>query len=165
MNAPAPVRAYIALGSNLGDSATLVRDAMVALGRLPGTRLVAASGLYLTPPWGMTEQPSFVNAVAGVETTLAPKALLEALLDTERAFGRVRDGERWGPRTLDLDLLLHGDRVLDEEGLTLPHPRLAERAFVLLPLAEIAPALDIPGKGRVADLLARLDAAGCTAIP
>ncbi len=158
------MRAYIALGSNLGDSATLVREAMAALGRLPGTRLVAASGLYLTPPWGVTEQPPFVNAVAGVETTLAPKALLDALLETERAFGRVRGGERWGPRTLDLDLLLHGDRVLDEDGLTLPHPRLAERAFVLLPLAEIAPTLDIPGKGTVADLLARVDTGACTAI-
>ncbi|HEV7776219.1 MAG TPA: 2-amino-4-hydroxy-6-hydroxymethyldihydropteridine diphosphokinase [Luteibacter sp.] len=164
MNVPAPVRAYIALGSNLGDSKRLVRDAMAALGQLPGTRLVASSGLYLTKPWGVTEQPSFVNAVAGVTTTLAPRALLEALLDTERVFGRVRDGERWGPRTLDLDLLLHGDRVLDEDGLSLPHPRLAERAFVLLPLAEIAPTLDIPGLGLVADLLARVDAGGCIAV-
>jgi 2-amino-4-hydroxy-6-hydroxymethyldihydropteridine diphosphokinase len=164
VNVPAPVRAYIALGSNLGDSKRLVRDAMAALGQLPGTRLVASSGLYLTKPWGVTEQPSFVNAVAGVTTTLAPRALLEALLDTERVFGRVRDGERWGPRTLDLDLLLHGDRVLDEDGLSLPHPRLAERAFVLLPLAEIAPTLDIPGLGLVADLLARVDAGGCIAV-
>jgi 2-amino-4-hydroxy-6-hydroxymethyldihydropteridine diphosphokinase len=155
------VRAYIALGSNLGDSKRLVQEAMAALGQLPGTRLVASSGLYLTPPWGVTEQPPFVNAVAEVATTLAPRDLLEALLDTERAFGRVRDGERWGPRTLDLDLLLHGDRVLDEDGLSLPHPRLAERAFVLLPLAEIAPTLDIPGQGLVADLLARVDADGC----
>ncbi|HET7610371.1 MAG TPA: 2-amino-4-hydroxy-6-hydroxymethyldihydropteridine diphosphokinase [Rhodanobacteraceae bacterium] len=160
---PGPSAAYVALGSNLDDPAAQVERGFAALAALPGTRLRARSRLYRTPPWGVVDQPSFVNAVAALETSLAPRELLEALLAIEAGAGRVR-GARNGPRTLDLDLLLHGDLELCEAGLTLPHPRLHERAFVLLPLADVAPGLDVPGRGRVRDLLARVDPAGCIPI-
>lgn len=158
-------RTFVALGGNLGDIRATLRQAIDALGALPRTRLLAHSRFYRTPPWGLREQPPFLNAVAELETELAPRELLDALLDIERGAGRIRDGERWGPRTLDLDLLYMEGVVLHEERLTLPHPRMAERAFVLLPLAELAPDLDLPGQGRVDDLLAALDTAGCTAEP
>jgi 2-amino-4-hydroxy-6-hydroxymethyldihydropteridine diphosphokinase len=157
--------AYIGLGSNLGDSRQHVRDAVQALGRLAGTRVLALSRLYLTPPWGVVEQPPFVNAVAAIETSLEPRPLLDALLETERAFGRIRDGNRWGPRILDLDLLLHDNHVCSDPELTLPHPHIGQRAFVLLPLADLSPELDIPGQGKVADLLAAIDVDGCEILP
>lgn len=157
--------AFIALGSNLGDARAQVLDAFEALARLPGTRLLARSPLYLTQPWGVLDQPPFVNAVAQVDTTLPPHALLDELLVIERAAGRVRDGERWGPRTLDLDVLHMDALVLWDERLSLPHPRISERAFVLLPLHDLAPTLDLPGHGRVAELLALLDVAGCERLP
>jgi 2-amino-4-hydroxy-6-hydroxymethyldihydropteridine diphosphokinase len=153
--------AHVALGANLGDPRAQVLAAVEALAALPHTQVLACSRLYLTPPWGMLEQPPFVNAVAQLDTSLEPRDLLAALLEIERAAGRERGAERWGPRRLDLDLLLYGDRVCASAGLTLPHPRIAERAFVLLPLAELAPDLAIPGQGRVADLLARLDTRDC----
>ena len=167
MSRAEPVRAWVALGANLGDVASTLESALRDIATLPATTLRARSRLYRTPAWGRTDQPDFVNAVAAVDTSLAPAALLAALLDIERRAGRDRsgEGERWGPRVLDLDLLLHGDATIDAPGLVLPHPRLHERAFVLLPLAEIAPDLQIPGRGRVADLLARVDAAGIEAIP
>ena len=152
--------AYVGLGSNLGDSRQQLLDAMDALAGFPGTQLVARSPLYLTPPWGVLDQPPFVNAVVLLETSLSPHRLLDALLEVEADAGRVR-AERNGPRTLDLDVL-HIDGVrLDDVGLTLPHPRLAERAFVLLPLDDIAPALDIPGVGSVHALLAQVDSSRC----
>lgn len=152
--------AYVALGSNLGDPQQQLRDAMDALANLPDTRLLQRSHLYRTPPWGMLEQPPFVNAVVQLDTMLSPHALLDALLAIEQQSGRVR-AERNGPRTLDLDLL-HVDGVqLDAPQLTLPHPRMAERAFVLLPLHDVAPALLLPGHGTVAERLAQLDLAGC----
>jgi 2-amino-4-hydroxy-6-hydroxymethyldihydropteridine diphosphokinase len=157
---PGPFAAYVALGSNLDDPAAQVERGFAALAALPGTRLRARSRLYRTPPWGVVDQPAFVNAAAALETSLAPRALLEALLAIEAGAGRVR-GVRNGPRTLDLDLLAYGNCELREAGLTLPHPRLHERAFVLLPLADVAPELDVPGQGRVADLLARVSASGC----
>ena len=144
------VVAYVGLGGNLGDAATTLRDALRALDALPTTRLLRASRLYRTRAWGNEAQPDFINAVAMLETQLPARALLDALLETEREFGRTRaaDGsDRWGPRTLDLDLLLHGDSVIDEPGLHVPHPHLHERAFALLPLVEIAPDLVIPGRG------------------
>lgn len=146
-----PHVAYVGLGSNLGDPARAVRQALDELDALPGTRRVAHSGLYGSAPVGKLDQPDFVNAAAKLETTLAPQALLDALLAVEARHGRVRR-ERDGPRTLDLDLLLYDDVVCASGTLVLPHPRLHERAFVLLPLAEIDPCLDIPGKGAVADL-------------
>jgi 2-amino-4-hydroxy-6-hydroxymethyldihydropteridine diphosphokinase len=158
-------QAYIALGSNLGDARGHVLGALDAIARLPGVRVLARSPLYLTPPWGVLAQPPFVNAVVHVDTALAPQELLDVLLAIERAAGRVRDGERWGPRTLDLDVL-HMDGVeRSDERLTLPHPRIRERAFVLLPLNDLAPGLELPGQGRVADLLAILDTAGLERLP
>lgn len=141
--------AYIALGANLGDPAATVNAAFAALDRLPHSRLLAKSALYRTAPVGIADQPEFVNAAARLETTLAPEALLDALLDIEQAFGRVR-AERNGPRTLDLDILLYDELCLATPRLTLPHPRLHLRAFVLQPLAELAPDLALPGRGRLA---------------
>ena len=149
----ASTKAFIGLGANLGDPEAQVRRALAALAELPGTRLLAASSLYRSAPVGVIAQPDFINAVAAAETTLAARALLEALLAAERRFGRRRDFPG-APRTLDLDLLLYGDRVIAEPGLVVPHPRMHERAFVLAPLAEIAPDIAIPGKGRAGALLA-----------
>ena len=153
-----PRAAFVALGSNLDDPRRQVERALAELDGIPGTRVTAHSHLYRSPPLGPTDQPDFINAVAALETTLAPRALLDALIDIERAHGRIRDGQRWGPRTLDLDLLLHGDTVQDEAGLALPHPGLTQRAFVLYPLAELAPDLGIPGAGPLRALLARVPA-------
>ncbi|WP_267223976.1 2-amino-4-hydroxy-6-hydroxymethyldihydropteridine diphosphokinase [Dyella silvae] len=158
-------QAFVALGSNLGDAWAQVQDAFDALAQLPGTRLVARSPLYLTPPWGVLDQPPFINAVAQLETTLSPHELLDALLAIERAAGRVRDGQRWGPRTLDLDVLHMADVVLDDERLHLPHPRIRERAFVLVPLNDLAPDLHLQGLGRVGDLLEAVDTAGLERLP
>jgi len=157
-----PVRACIGLGANLGEAAATVAAAFPALAGLPGSRLLASSRLYRTPAWGRTDQPDFVNAAVVLETSLPPLELLDALLRIERDAGRVRGGEgtRWGPRVLDLDLLLYGDQVLDLPGLQVPHPYLHQRAFVLVPLAEIAPGAAIPGLGTVADALAAVDPAG-----
>ncbi|HSN00212.1 MAG TPA: 2-amino-4-hydroxy-6-hydroxymethyldihydropteridine diphosphokinase [Rudaea sp.] len=152
---------YIGLGSNLADPQAQVEAGVRALARLPKTRLVARSRLYRSAPWGRTDQPAFVNAAAVLETDLAPRELLDALLALERAGGRERDGTRWGPRVLDLDILLFGERHIDEPGLHVPHRHLHERAFVLVPLADIAPRLAIPGHGGIADLLARIDVSTC----
>ncbi len=141
--------AYVALGANLGDPASMVRAAFAALANLPHSRVARTSSLYRTAPVGITAQPDFINAVAALETQLAPEALLEALLDVEQRFGRTR-GEINGPRCIDLDLLLYDDLELELPRLTLPHPRLHLRAFVLLPLAEIAPDLRLPQRGSVA---------------
>lgn len=161
------LRAWVAFGGNVGDVRATVGQALAALDELPGIRVRERSRFYRTPAWGLTDQPDFINGVAALDTTLSPQALLAALLATEQRFGRVRAVEtpRWGPRTLDLDLLAVGGLVLDEPGLSLPHPRLHERAFVLVPLAELVPGLDVPGRGRVADLLAAVDASGIEAIP
>nr|WP_193569982.1 2-amino-4-hydroxy-6-hydroxymethyldihydropteridine diphosphokinase [Luteibacter jiangsuensis] len=149
------------MGGNLGDARQTLEAAMTRLANHPDLVLTGRSAFYRTAPWGVLDQPDFVNAAVSVDTALPPHALLDVLLETERAFGRVRDGERWGPRTLDLDLLLHGATVVHDERLELPHPRMAERAFVLLPLADIDPSLEIPGQGRVANLLETLDTQGC----
>ena len=147
------VRAYIGLGSNLADREGTIEQAVGLLGAEPGIEVVSVSSLRETEPWGRVAQPAFLNGAVALETTLEPRALLGVLLDVERRLGRVRD-ERWGPRTIDLDLLLYGDVVLDEPGLTVPHPLLHERAFVLEPLQELDPELAVPGRGSVADLLA-----------
>ena len=138
--------AFIALGANLGDPAATVKAAFAALANLPDSRIVHCSSLYRTAPVGITEQPEFVNAVAQLETDLAPEALLDALLEIEQRFGRIR-AERNGPRTLDLDIVLYGESAHHEDGLTLPHPRAHERAFVLAPLLEVWPDAIIPGLG------------------
>lgn len=157
--------AYIGLGGNLGDAEATLRAALLELDRLPGVRLRAASRLYRTPAWGRLDQPAFVNAAAVLETTLAPEALLDALLGLERRFGRERvEGERWGPRTLDLDVLLIDGRVVDTPRLKVPHPHLHERAFALLPLAEIAAGTLIPGRGTVEAALAQVETGGLAPI-
>jgi len=153
----APVRAYIGLGANLGDAAASVERAFARLAAADGVALVARSRLYRTPAWGVTDQPDFVNAVAGVDTRLGTDALLSLLLAVERDAGRERAAERrWGPRALDLDLLLYGDARIDAPGLRVPHPHLHERAFVLVPLAEVAPGLVLDGHGPIAALLDRV---------
>ena len=141
--------AYVGFGSNLGDREAAIRGAAERLG------IRRLSALRETEPWGpVAGQPRFLNAVGELETELPPRELLERLLATERAFGRVRGGAvRFGPRTLDLDLLLYGEERLDGPDLTVPHPRLHERAFVLAPLAELAPELEVPGRGQVQELL------------
>jgi 2-amino-4-hydroxy-6-hydroxymethyldihydropteridine diphosphokinase len=145
--------AYVGLGSNLGDREAQITRAAELLG---AQRL---STIVETEPWGYEAQPKFLNAVAEVETELDPRAMLDQLLDVERQLGRERIGPRWGPRTIDLDLLVYGDLILDEPGLTVPHPELAQRLFVLEPLAELAPSLEIPGVGTVQTLLAGLQSA------
>jgi 2-amino-4-hydroxy-6-hydroxymethyldihydropteridine diphosphokinase len=142
--------AYIGLGSNLGDRESLIRRAAELIG---ATRL---SEIRETEPWGYEQQPRFLNAVAEIETALAPRRLLDHLLDVEARLGRERVGPKWGPRTIDLDLLLYGDETIDEPGLVVPHPRLLEREFVLEPLADLVPWLKIPGDGTVHDALAGL---------
>jgi 2-amino-4-hydroxy-6-hydroxymethyldihydropteridine diphosphokinase len=144
------VVAYVGLGSNLGDREAAIRRAaeLLAARRL--------SSIRETEPWGLTGQPRFLNAVAELETELEPRPLLERLLEVEQRLGRRRTGLRWGPRTIDLDLLLYGDRVIDEPGLQVPHPHLGERLFAVEPLAELAPELEIPGNGTVRALLAGL---------
>lgn len=149
------IPAYVGIGSNLGDSRARVEAAFDALGALRDTRLEARSRLYRTRPFGPVQQDDFINAVAGVLTTLPPLELLAALRGIEAAAGRVR-AERWGPRTLDLDLLVYGEQRIAEAELSVPHPGIAERGFVLAPLHDIAPTLDVPGVGRVEDLLRRL---------
>jgi 2-amino-4-hydroxy-6-hydroxymethyldihydropteridine diphosphokinase len=151
-------RAYIGLGSNLGEPAAQIRAGVAALARLAKTRVEACSSLYLSAPVGRQDQPDFVNAVCRVRTGLAPSTLMHDLLEIEYQHGRERRGEKGGPRTLDLDLLLYGHEAIRSEELTVPHPRLHERAFVLYPLSELEPELVIPGRGTLRELLA--DCAG-----
>jgi 2-amino-4-hydroxy-6-hydroxymethyldihydropteridine diphosphokinase len=157
--------ALLALGGNLGDARETLVRAIAALTEAGDIRLQARSSDYVTPPWGVEDQPPFVNLCIAVDTALTPQALLARAQAVERAFGRDRAGEqRWGPRTLDIDILTYDDLVLNEPELTLPHPRLFERAFVLVPLAEIAPDLLIAGI-RVRDALTRLDTTGIKRLP
>lgn len=148
--------AYVGIGSNLSDPERQVRAAFTALGALPGSRLVARSSLYRTKPFGEVVQPAFVNAVAGLLTTRSPEELLADLRALERKLGREPPRERWGPRLIDLDLLVVGRETRATDSLTLPHPGIAERDFVLYPLADVAPDLEIPGLARVAQLRSRV---------
>jgi len=149
------VRAAIALGSNVGDPERQVRSAFDEIDALPRTHVLARSRLYRTAPVGYADQPDFINACALVETSLPPRALLDALLSLEKKHGRVREIKN-GPRTLDLDIVLYGDQAVDESSLTIPHPRAHERKFVLEPLVDVWPDAVIPGKGNAKELLARL---------
>jgi 2-amino-4-hydroxy-6-hydroxymethyldihydropteridine diphosphokinase len=152
-------RAYVGLGSNLGDREAMLRAALDALAADGELELGAVSSFCETDPVGYLDQPRFLNAAAALETELSAQELLLRLLEVERSLGRTRDGPPLGPRTIDLDLLVYDDLRLAEPGLRIPHPRLHERAFVLEPLAEIAPGLEIPGLGSVEALLAELDSA------
>lgn len=153
-------RAFVGLGSNLGDRESNLRAAVGRLRGLPGTEVLGVSRFRDTEPVGYLDQPRFLNGAVELRTDLEPRALLEALLELERAFGRDRStGPPQGPRTLDLDLLLYGDETIAEPGLTVPHPRLHERVFVLEPLVELDPGLEVPGKGPVQALLSELDSA------
>jgi 2-amino-4-hydroxy-6-hydroxymethyldihydropteridine diphosphokinase len=149
-------RAYVGLGANLGDREATLREAIARLGAREGVAVVAVSSFRETDPVGFADQPRFLNGALALETDLSPAELLEALLAVERSLGRTREGPRYGPRTIDLDLLLYGADVVDEPGLTVPHPRLHERAFALEPLAELDPGLAVPGRGPVQTLLANL---------
>ena len=156
------VRAHLGLGGNIGDPPATMAAALRKIDARGDTSVAAVSRLYRTPPWGKTDQPFFFNACAAVDTELAPRDLLELCLATERVFKRERR-ERWGPRTLDLDVLDHGGIPYEDEALTLPHPRVTERAFVLVPLADIAPDL-VLGDRTVADWARRVDPEGIEAI-
>jgi len=160
----APVRACIGLGANLGHPQAALRGAVEALAALPASTLLAVSRFYRTVAWGQVDQPDFINAAVLLETRLEPQALLAHLLDIERAAGRDRShdtaSQRWGPRVLDLDLLLYGNQVIAEPGLRVPHPYLHQRAFALQPLAEIALDAPFPGHGSVAAALRGVDVSG-----
>jgi 2-amino-4-hydroxy-6-hydroxymethyldihydropteridine diphosphokinase len=149
-------RAYVGLGANIGERAATLSQAVELLSVEENVEVLAVSSFRETDPVGVVDQPPFLNGAAVLETALEPRELLDTLLRVERELGRVRDGTRWGPRTIDLDLLLFDERTLDEPGLRVPHPRLHERRFALEPLAEIAPSVEIPGQGPVSDVLARL---------
>jgi len=149
-------RAYVALGSNVGDRERMLWSAIHMLAFNPEVDVVAVSSFRETAPVGYLDQPDFLNAAVAIETELGSRALLDLLLSIELELGRTRDGPRFGPRTIDLDLVLYGDEVIDEPGLTVPHPRLHERRFVLEPLAELDPGLTVPEKGSVQALLARV---------
>ena len=155
--------AYIALGANLKRPEDQVRAGFEELAMLPNTRLMAVSSLYRSAPVGYAEQPDFINAVAGIETALSARELLDALLGIERKYGRVREFPN-APRTLDLDIVLYGETQVHEPGLSIPHPRMHERAFVVVPLAEIAPEAIVPGRGRARVLLTGVDASTLTRI-
>jgi 2-amino-4-hydroxy-6-hydroxymethyldihydropteridine diphosphokinase len=150
------VRAYVGLGANLGEREATLRRAIELIGR-DGLEVVAVSTFRETEPVGYIDQPRFLNAAVAVETELTPRELLDRLLAVERELGRTREGPRYGPRTIDLDLLAYGDEIVDEPGLRVPHPRLAERRFALEPLADLDPALVVPGLGAVSALLAGLE--------
>ena len=152
-------RAYVALGANLGARETTLRRAVALLDGREDTAVVAVSELRETDPVGLLDQPRYLNGVVALDTELAPGVLLDVLLEIERELGRVRDGVRNGPRPIDLDLLLYEGATIEEAGLTVPHPRLHERRFVLEPLADIDPELLVPGRGTVRELLAALDEA------
>ncbi|KUM38776.1 2-amino-4-hydroxy-6-hydroxymethyldihydropteridine pyrophosphokinase [Pseudomonas sp. EpS/L25] len=153
-------RVYLGLGSNLAEPRRQLDAALDALAALPASQLVAVSAFYASDPLGPPDQPRYVNAVAALDTELAPLALLDATQAIERQQGRVRKDERWGPRTLDIDILLFGERLIDEPRLQVPHYHLHARAFVLYPLADLAPALRLPDGRHLPDLLAACPFAG-----
>lgn len=154
------MESFIGLGSNLGNPEAQLTSALAALNGIPGTALARCSSFYRSKPLGPGDQPDYLNAVALLETRLAATGLLARLQAIENRQGRVRDGEKWGPRTLDLDMLLYGNDSIDEPGLIVPHPQIRHRNFVLIPLLELAPDIEIPGLGRADTLLAETGNAG-----
>lgn len=156
-------RVYLSLGGNLGDPAKSMGAALRLLDSNAQTKLVAVSSLYRTPPWGKLDQPDFLNAAAELSTSLEPHALLDLCLETEKQLKRVRE-ERWGPRLVDLDILVFGDRTIHDAGLDVPHPRMLERAFVLVPLSEIAPGFSVGGVS-LSERLSQIDSSGIEKLP
>ena len=154
------MKAWLGLGSNLQNPVAQLKDALGRLGVAKGIRILKTSCLYRTLPWGDEQQDDFINAVAQIESSLKPLALLRVLQSIENAMGRHRSGRRWGPRLIDIDLLLYGDQKLQSEELELPHPRMHERAFVLMPLCELDASVEIPGHGAAGSLLKQLDSSG-----
>jgi len=154
------MRAWLGLGSNLQQPEDQLRDALCRLGSLEGIKILRVSHFYRTPPWGDEQQDDFINAVAQIETGLGPISLLHKLQSIEDAMGRQRNERRWGPRVIDIDLLLYGEAQYQSEELELPHPRMQERAFVLMPLCELDAGLNIPGHGVAGELLKQLDCSG-----
>jgi len=150
-------RAFVGLGANLGDREATLRRALTLLAERDDVEVAGVSAVRETDPVGVVDQPRFLNAAAALETALPARELLDVLLTVERSLGRVREGERYGPRLIDLDLLLYERDVIDEPGLTVPHPRLHERRFALEPLLDLDSELTVPGRGRVDELLAGLD--------
>ena len=163
MSGPSRETAYLSLGGNLGDPAASMGAALRMLDADPLTTVVSVSSLYRTPPWGKTDQPDFLNAAAEISTGLSPRGLLDLCLEAERKLKRVRE-ERWGPRLIDIDILVFGNRAVHENGLEIPHPRMLERAFVLAPLAEIAPDFSVDGK-QLSEHLSAADTAGIERLP
>ena len=163
MSGPSERRAFLSLGGNLGEPAKAMASALRMLDESGSTRVVAVSSIYRTPPWGKTDQPDFLNAAAEVATTLDPRGLMELGLATERRLKRVRE-ERWGPRIIDIDLLTFDGVAVMEAGLEVPHPRMLERAFVLVPLAEIAPDF-VAGGSTIAERAAAIDGSGIERLP
>ena len=155
-----PAIAYIGLGSNLAEPVAQIKSARKAIAAITGVQELAFSGLYRSLPMGPQDQPDYVNAVMGIATDLLPMDLLRSLQAIENDHGRVRKSERWGARTLDLDILIYGDQIIDLPDLTVPHPGLVERSFVLYPLFEIAPHILVPGKGAIADLISQCPLSG-----
>lgn len=155
-------RAFLGLGGNLGDPAQAMRDAIAALDQNEAVEIIGASSVYSTPPWGMLDQPDFLNAVVELRTDLAPLELLKICLNTETELKRVRN-ERWGPRVIDVDVLWYDGKTINEPGLHVPHPRMEDRAFVMVPLAEIAPDLPLDG-GNALEVAQRLDQSGISLI-
>ena len=156
------MESYIGLGSNLGDPEMQLTSALAALNGIPDTDLVRCSSFYRSKPLGPADQPDFINAVALLDSGLTAIALLARLQSIENRQGRVRGGIQWGPRTLDLDMLLYGAEIIDEPGLIVPHPEMRHRNFVLIPLLELAPGIEIPGLGRADKLLADTGRTGIT---
>jgi 2-amino-4-hydroxy-6-hydroxymethyldihydropteridine diphosphokinase len=156
------IAAVLGLGGNIGDTRALMATTIARLAETPSITVTGMSALYRTPPWGKTDQPPFLNAAVRIETTLTPRGLLQTVLAVEKSLGRER-GERWGPRTIDIDILLFGDEEIDEPGLHVPHPRLTERAFALAPLVDVAPDTMIAGRPAV-DWLAACDRSGLTRV-
>ena len=154
------MKAWLGLGSNLQNPVAQLKDALDRLGVAEGISMLQTSCLYRTPPWGDEQQDDFINAVVQIETSLMPLPLLRALQSIETTMGRQRSGRRWGPRLIDIDLLLYGDQQLQSPELELPHPRMHERAFVLIPLCELDATVEIPGHGAAEDLLQKLDRSG-----
>ena len=163
MSGPNSETAYLSLGGNLGDPAESMGAALRMLDADLGTVVVSVSSLYRTPPWGKTDQPDFLNAAAQISTSLSPRGLLDLCLEAERKLKRVREA-RWGPRLIDIDILVFGDRAIHESGLEIPHPRMLERAFVLVPFGEIAPDFSVGGE-KLSDRLASTDITGIERLP